>query len=529
MKKLLTILFILIAYVSYGQYTPKYSPPYAPMTAYGYLYKRLTADTTLHIPSFCGTPTLRSVGIKNSAIAFDTCNNRLYFYDGKTLAWGYISGSGWDSAYIYALANSKFNTVDTTGRWMPFGVLLDTTYFVDGTQDSVRAYIYTDGTVIYDTLGRSLLTSITNNITTILNLLDSARSDTTFHIVIDSAASGLTVTVVHDSLSYNDSIFYQLRRSSTTQGGYLHSTDFTIFNNKEPALGNPASNGYVLSSTTGGVRSWVAQSVGGSDSLDIPLAGTHTGKPVTGPIVITGATAASTPVDIFRINDTYSGDFITRFISDPDYVEFRIRSEIPSSGNATQISMEGTGMKFRTRDGGDSSYVATDIGGLFGSKYFEPPGDYYFVQKYYVDSAIATTVQIDSAEHTYAGTITWTGTTAPSGATAHIYDWHRTGNTVRLSIALIYATAGASLTQVDMTLPADCPTPATRTGLISADNIIIYGTGKLQTVASLTSVGTAAAVVTLSKNAANNGYEIRMAMGAGNFRYSNATIIYTAQ
>lgn len=32
----------------------------------------------------------------------------------------------------------------------------------------------------------------------------------------------------------------------------------------EPALGNPASNGYVLASTTGGTRSWVAQSGGGT-------------------------------------------------------------------------------------------------------------------------------------------------------------------------------------------------------------------------------------------------------------------------
>ena len=30
----------------------------------------------------------------------------------------------------------------------------------------------------------------------------------------------------------------------------------------EPALGNPAANGYVLSSTTAGVRSWVAQASG---------------------------------------------------------------------------------------------------------------------------------------------------------------------------------------------------------------------------------------------------------------------------
>jgi len=32
---------------------------------------------------------------------------------------------------------------------------------------------------------------------------------------------------------------------------------------KEPALGNPSVTGYVLSSTTGGARSWVAQSAGG--------------------------------------------------------------------------------------------------------------------------------------------------------------------------------------------------------------------------------------------------------------------------
>ena len=38
----------------------------------------------------------------------------------------------------------------------------------------------------------------------------------------------------------------------------------------EPALGNPSNNGYVLSSTTGGVRSWVAQ---GSASMVYPSAG----------------------------------------------------------------------------------------------------------------------------------------------------------------------------------------------------------------------------------------------------------------
>lgn len=37
-----------------------------------------------------------------------------------------------------------------------------------------------------------------------------------------------------------------------------------MFSNKENALGNPSTNGYVLSSTTGGTRSWVAQASGGT-------------------------------------------------------------------------------------------------------------------------------------------------------------------------------------------------------------------------------------------------------------------------
>lgn len=50
--------------------------------------------------------------------------------------------------------------------------------------------------------------------------------------------------------------------------GYLSATDHTTFAAKEPALGNPSVTGYVLTSTTGGVRSWVAQS-GGGGALDI--------------------------------------------------------------------------------------------------------------------------------------------------------------------------------------------------------------------------------------------------------------------
>jgi hypothetical protein len=51
---------------------------------------------------------------------------------------------------------------------------------------------------------------------------------------------------------------FSLPLASATGDGYLSAADWAVFNAKEPALGNPASNGYGLVSTTAGVRSWTA-------------------------------------------------------------------------------------------------------------------------------------------------------------------------------------------------------------------------------------------------------------------------------
>jgi hypothetical protein len=52
----------------------------------------------------------------------------------------------------------------------------------------------------------------------------------------------------------------------------------------EPALGNPSTNGYVLSSTTSGVRSWVAAGGGGGSAF--PFTGS---AQITGSLGITGS------------------------------------------------------------------------------------------------------------------------------------------------------------------------------------------------------------------------------------------------
>jgi len=88
--KQLSILLLLITFrlVTFGQV-------YQEMPQYGYRANRMAFDSTLQIPTFCGVPTLRSVvkANKNGAIAFDSCNNKLYKYNPKTLTWSEIGGS----------------------------------------------------------------------------------------------------------------------------------------------------------------------------------------------------------------------------------------------------------------------------------------------------------------------------------------------------------------------------------------------------------------------------------------------------
>lgn len=55
-----------------------FAQQYTPMTAAGYAMKRVKVDSTLHLPSFCGIPTLRNSTAINGALAMDTCNNKLY-------------------------------------------------------------------------------------------------------------------------------------------------------------------------------------------------------------------------------------------------------------------------------------------------------------------------------------------------------------------------------------------------------------------------------------------------------------------
>jgi hypothetical protein len=105
---------------------------------------------------------------------------------------------------------------------------------------------------------------------------------------------------------------------------------------------------------------------------------------------------------------------------------------------------------------------------------------------------------------TYSSTITWTGT-APTGTTNHTYSWTQIGKMVTLSVRLVYGTAGATNTGVQMAIPADCPTPSSLAGLGSAQDFLYPGTAYLHTA---TTTPTAFCRGGIRNNPANNGLEM---------------------
>lgn len=78
---------------------------------------------------------------------------------------------------------------------------------------------------------------------------------------------------------------------------------------------------------------------------------------------------------------------------------------------------------------------------------------------------LAAKVDTASAvDQVFSGTITWTGTTAPSGTATTRFSWVRVGKLVFFEFRFSWTVAGSSLTAAQWDLPAGFPAPATMTG-----------------------------------------------------------------
>lgn len=124
----------------------------------------------------------------------------------------------------------------------------------------------------------------------------------------------------------------------------------------------------------------------------------------------------------------------------------------------------------------------------------------------------------------YTGSITWTGTTAPSGTTSHSYNWSKIGNLVTLNVTLFYQTQGTALTSVVMDFMNDFPTPVKPDGLTGASEVLYNGSGDLRQTP--TSTGLLPASSLLRSNASNNGFQLVVTQGSISAKIVKITIQY---
>jgi len=191
-------------------------------------------------------------------------------------------------------------------------------------------------------------------------------------------------------------------------------------------------------------------------------------------------------------------------------------------GYTPQAQLNGTG--FVKASGTTISYDNTTYANLSQAQYTMLANN--------TNATANMTAQTFNAQgsQTYSGTITWTGTTQPSGATNHTINWTQVGNLVTLRISLVYAAAGSALTAVQMALPTGAgapPTPLVPAGYSAASalDVLYYGSGQISTTTN-----TAPAILFrayLRVNAATTGYELIITTtNTQNARVANMTIQY---
>ena len=236
MKKLLTILSILICALT------AQAQIYQAQNGYGFQYRRLKTDSTLHIPTFCGVPTLRGSVVGNqAAIAVDSCNHKLYFYDPKDSSWSIVSGggiipsSGVDS--VTYSDNQLCQWIDGVSTCYRLNKFFDSTSY---NFDSTKTIFYNNGTARDSIPARTL---INVHYPLFWNAADSSLN------LSDSLPRVLKYTTGVDTADYTDNAlinksYLEARIAAFTSGGItrteLQDTAAAIRGYSYPLVGNPS-------------------------------------------------------------------------------------------------------------------------------------------------------------------------------------------------------------------------------------------------------------------------------------------------
>ena len=200
-------------------------------------------------------------------------------------------------------------------------------------------------------------------------------------------------------------------------------------------------------------------------------------------------------------------------------IQTQLNGKQPINANLTSISSLSTT--------GGVSFVKVYNGAYFlESAAFPSQSAYTMLANNTASSASPTEQPFENlTNQTYTPTPSWTGTTAPSGTTAHTYSLSQIGNLVTLTINLSYGTAGSSLTQVACDLPSTAPTPALPSSVSVVGDVINYGNGMIIGSKVIATSNVTFCALRL-KSTAPNVCEVVVNRATGSYRYAYITIQY---
>lgn len=123
----------------------------------------------------------------------------------------------------------------------------------------------------------------------------------------------------------------------------------------------------------------------------------------------------------------------------------------------------------------------------------------------------------DQSEQAITVTPTYTGTTAPSGASTLSQWFLRVGDMVFYKFFLTYATASTATTAITIPFPSEFPTPLLPTGLTGASQFL-YFMEYSRAITTPSGSVTSNAAAALKRNAGNTANEFVFSMTSGNYR-----------
>lgn len=144
------------------------------------------------------------------------------------------------------------------------------------------------------------------------------------------------------------------------------------------------------------------------------------------------------------------------------------------------------------------------------------------------EAALTALFSSSVSDQAYAGTLTWTGTTAPSGAATARYHWYRIGKSVMYELRFQWASNGSSLTGLLIPMPSGMPAPIV---LTDADSGEVNG-ACAASVGGMNLGGSssgAAMQEARMQHDGSSGYEVRLRFGSNNSSFVMVTGHYRCQ